>query len=109
MELRWTNACIFSSFSLIYIKYFVTKAIYSFLYLASNILYQPPIRSPTRAYFSAQGKGKQCSKVTLSDPTSKDYGEQIPNGMSQQTIKQYHSAIDTELTITVRNLVAKIR
>ncbi len=34
------------------IIYFVTKAIYSFLHLAFNILHQPPIRSPTRAYIT---------------------------------------------------------
>jgi hypothetical protein len=57
----------------------------------------------------APGKGKQCGKATLSGPTSQDYGEQIPNGirMSQQTIN--NSTIDTDLTIDVRNCVAKIR
>jgi hypothetical protein len=54
-----------------------------------------------------QGKGKQCSKATLSGSASQDYGEQIPDGMSQQTI--HNSTGDTELTIDVRNLVAKIR
>ncbi len=33
------------------IKYFITKAIYSFLHLAFSILHQPPTRSPTRVYF----------------------------------------------------------
>jgi hypothetical protein len=55
----------------------------------------------------AQGKGKQCGKATLSGPASQDYGEQIPNGMSWQTI--HNSTVDTELTIDVGNLVAKIR
>ncbi len=54
-----------------------------------------------------QGKGKQCNKATLSGPASQDYGEQIPNGMSWQII--HNSTVDTELTIDVRNLVAKIR
>jgi hypothetical protein len=55
----------------------------------------------------AQGKGKQCSKATLSGPASQDYVEQIPNGMSRLTI--HNSTVDTELTIDVRNLLAKIR
>jgi hypothetical protein len=55
----------------------------------------------------AQGKGKQCGKATISGPTSQDYGEQIPNSMSWLTI--HNSTVDTELTINVRNLVAKIR
>ncbi len=54
-----------------------------------------------------QGKGKQCGKATLSGPTSQDYEEQIPDGMMGQTI--HNSTEDTELTINVRNLVAKIR
>jgi hypothetical protein len=53
------------------------------------------------------GKGKQCGKATLSGPASQGYGEQIPNGMSRQTITD--STGDTELTIDVGNLVAKIR
>jgi hypothetical protein len=53
----------------------------------------------------AQGKGKQCGKATLSGPMSQAYGEQIPNGMSRLTIN--NSTVDTELTIDVRNLVAK--
>jgi hypothetical protein len=52
-------------------------------------------------------KGKQCGKVTLSGATYQDYEEQIPDGMSWQTI--HISTVDTELTINVRNLVAKIR
>jgi hypothetical protein len=55
----------------------------------------------------AQWKGKQCGKSTLSGPASQDYGEQIPNGMSWQMI--HNSTVDIELTINVRNLVAKIR
>jgi hypothetical protein len=55
----------------------------------------------------AQGKGNQCGKATLSGPTSQDYGEQIPDGMSWQTLKI--STVDTELTIDVRNLAAKLR
>jgi hypothetical protein len=54
-----------------------------------------------------QGKGKQCGKATISGPVSQEYGEQIPNGMSRQTIN--NSTVDTELTIDVGNLVAKIR
>ncbi len=54
-----------------------------------------------------QGKGKQCGKATLSGPASQDYKEQIPDGMSRQKI--INSTVDTELTIDVRNLVAKIR
>ena len=53
----------------------------------------------------AQGKGKQCSKATLSGPAFQDYREQILNGMSQQTI--HNSTVDTDLTINVRNLVSK--
>ncbi len=52
-----------------------------------------------------QGKGKQCKKATLSGPPSQDYGEQIPDGMSWQTI--HNSTVDTELAIYVSNLVAK--
>jgi hypothetical protein len=55
----------------------------------------------------AQGKGKQCGKATLSGPTSQDYVEQIPDGMSWLTI--HNSTVDTKLTIDVGNLVAKIR
>ena len=55
----------------------------------------------------ALGKGKQCGKATLSGPTSQDYGEQIFNGMGQQTIHYY--TVDTELTINVGNHLAKIR
>jgi hypothetical protein len=55
----------------------------------------------------AQGKGKQCGKATLSGPASQDYGEQIPNGMRQQTIN--NSTVDTELRINVGNLVANRR
>jgi hypothetical protein len=55
----------------------------------------------------AQGKGKQCGKSTLSGPASQDCVEQIHDGMSQLTI--HNSTVDTELTIDVRNLVAKIR
>jgi hypothetical protein len=55
----------------------------------------------------ALGKGKQCGKATLSGPASQEYGEQIPNGMSLQTI--HDSTVDTELTIDVGNLVSKIR
>ena len=55
----------------------------------------------------AQGKGKQCGKATLSGPVSKGYVEQIPNSMSWLTI--HNSTVDTELTIDVRNLVAKMR
>jgi hypothetical protein len=52
-------------------------------------------------------KGKQCGKATLSGPASQDYVEQIPNGMSW--LKINISTVDTDLTINVRNLVAKIR
>ncbi len=55
----------------------------------------------------APGKGKDCGKATLSGPASQEYGEQIPNGMSQQTIND--STVDTELTINVGNHEAKIR
>jgi hypothetical protein len=55
----------------------------------------------------AQEKGKQCGKATLSGPMPQDYVEQIPDGMSWLTIN--NSTVDTELTIDVRNLVAKIR
>ena len=55
----------------------------------------------------AQGKGKQCGKATLSSPTSQDYGEQIPDGMSWLTIN--NSTADTELPTNVRNLTEKIR
>jgi hypothetical protein len=54
----------------------------------------------------AQGKGKQCGKATLSGPTSQDYVEQILDSMSWLTI--HNSTADTELTINVRNLAAKI-
>jgi hypothetical protein len=53
------------------------------------------------------GRGKECGKATLSGPAFQDYGEQIPNSMSQQTIN--NSTVDTELTINVGNCVAKIR
>jgi hypothetical protein len=55
----------------------------------------------------APWKGKECGEATLSGPLSQDYGEQIPNGMSQQTIND--STVDTELTIDVGNCVEKIR
>ena len=55
----------------------------------------------------AQEKGKQCGKAILPGPASQDYGEQIPNSMSRLTI--HNSIGDTELTINVRNLVAKVR
>ena len=55
----------------------------------------------------AQGKGKQCGKASISGPASQDYVEQIPDSMSWLTI--HNSTGDTELTINVRNLVAKIR
>jgi hypothetical protein len=51
----------------------------------------------------ALGKGKQCGKATLSGPVSKDYEEQIPNGMSQQMI--HNSTVDTELTINVKSSI----
>jgi hypothetical protein len=51
------------------------------------------------------GKGKQCDKATLSSPASQDYGEQIPNGMGQQTI--HDSTYGPKLTIDVGNHVAK--
>ncbi len=54
-----------------------------------------------------QGKGKQCGKATLLGPASQDYGEQISNGINRQII--HNCTVDTELTIDVRNLVAKIR
>ena len=54
-----------------------------------------------------QGKEKQCGKATLSGPAPQDYGEQIPDGMSQLTI--HNSTVDTELAIDFRNLAAKIR
>jgi hypothetical protein len=54
-----------------------------------------------------QGKWKQWGKATLSGPVSQDCVEQIPDGMSWLTI--HNSTVDTELTINVRNLVAKIR
>jgi hypothetical protein len=38
---------------------------------------------------------------------SQYYGEQIPNGMGQQTI--HNSTVDTKLTIDVGNQAAKIR
>ncbi len=52
-------------------------------------------------------KGKQCGKDTLSGPASQDYGEQIHNGMGQQTI--HDSTVGSKLTINVRNCAAKIR
>ncbi len=52
-------------------------------------------------------EGKQFGKATLSGPVSQDYKEQIPAGLGRQTI--HNSTVDTELTIDVRNLVAKIR
>ncbi len=55
----------------------------------------------------AQGKGKQCGKATLSGPASQDYVEQILGSMGWLTIN--NSTVDTESTINVRNLVAKIR
>jgi hypothetical protein len=55
----------------------------------------------------AQGKRKQCGKATLLGPASQDYVEQISDGMSWLTI--HNSTGDTESTIDVRNLVAKIR
>jgi hypothetical protein len=55
----------------------------------------------------AQGKGKQCSKATLSGPASQGYVEQIPDSMTWLTI--HNSTADIELTIGVRNLAAKIR
>ncbi len=54
-----------------------------------------------------QEKGKQRCKATLSGPVSQDYGEQFPDDVSWLTIN--NSTVDTELTINVRNLVAKIR
>jgi hypothetical protein len=54
----------------------------------------------------APGKGKQCGKATPSGPVSQDYKEQIPASLGWQMI--HNSTIDTELTINVRNLVAKI-
>jgi hypothetical protein len=53
------------------------------------------------------GKGNQCGKATLASPASQNYGEQIPNGMSEQIMN--NSTVDTELTIDVRNCVVKIR
>ncbi len=53
-----------------------------------------------------QGKGTQCGTATLSGPASQDSMEQIPDGMSQLTI--HNSTGDTELTIDVGSLVAKI-
>jgi hypothetical protein len=53
------------------------------------------------------GKFKSLDS-TLSGPASQDYGERSPTVcMSQQTID--NSTVDTELTIDVRNCVAKIR
>jgi hypothetical protein len=49
-------------------------------------------------------KGNSVVKP-LSSPASQDYGDQIPNGMSQQTIDD--STVDTELTINVGNHVEK--
>ncbi len=43
----------------------------------------------------------------VSSPASQDYVEQIPDSMSWLMI--HNSTMDTELTINVRNLVAKIR
>jgi hypothetical protein len=54
-----------------------------------------------------QGKGTQCGTATLSGPASQEFMEQIPDGMSWLTI--HNSTGDTELTIDVGNLVAKIR
>jgi hypothetical protein len=54
-----------------------------------------------------QGKGKLYGKATLSGPASQDYVEQIPDGMNWLII--HNSTVVTELTIDVRNLVAKIR
>jgi hypothetical protein len=52
-----------------------------------------------------QGKGTQCGTATLSGP--EDFMEQISDGMSRLRI--HNSTGDTELTIDVGNLVAKIR
>jgi hypothetical protein len=54
-----------------------------------------------------QGKGTQFGTATLSGPESQDFMEQIPDGMSRLMIP--NSTGDTELTINVGNLVAKIR
>jgi hypothetical protein len=54
-----------------------------------------------------QGKGTQCGTATLSGPVYQDFMEQISDGMSRLTI--HNSTGDTELTIDVGNLVAKIR
>jgi hypothetical protein len=54
-----------------------------------------------------QGKGTQWGTATLSGFASQDSMEQIPGGMSQLTI--HNSTGDTELTIDVGSLVAKIR
>ncbi len=54
-----------------------------------------------------QGKGTQCGTATLSGPVCQDFMKQIPDGMSRLTI--HNSTGDTELTINVGNLVAKIR
>jgi hypothetical protein len=47
-------------------KYFITKVIYPFQHIAFNTLYQPPIRSPTRALFTSF-KHYQCHKVWIKD------------------------------------------
>jgi hypothetical protein len=54
-----------------------------------------------------QRKGTQCGTATLSGPASQNFMEQIPDGMSRLTI--HNSTGDTESTINIGNLVAKIR
>jgi hypothetical protein len=54
-----------------------------------------------------QGKGTQCGTARLSGPTSQDSMEQIPDGMRQ--LMTHNSTGDTELTIDMGSLVAKIR
>ncbi len=53
-----------------------------------------------------RGKGNSAVKPHYQALCPKNM-EQIPDGMSRQMI--HNSTVDTELTINVRNLVAKIR
>jgi hypothetical protein len=86
-----------------------SSTLYSFLFEDMMKCFLLKIQKTGIGNQCTQGKGKQWGKATLSvsGPKSQDYGEQIPNGMSWQTID--NSTVDTKLTIDVRNLVAKIR
>ncbi len=65
------------------------------------------LESKTESEFCLQwGSQKLEPKIGIPN-LAQDYEEQIPDGMSWQTI--HNSTVDTEWTIDVRNLVANIR